>query len=116
MTAKMHQNFNRVLCLQYKHRVKKSKEFVVKKKSYARLKFRKIVVFVSKWLRLSGRWQAPAATEKDRPGAMPSARRADCSRNVSYKVLIPVRSAESYIGIIFQVLKNMFASVHYIKI
>ena len=51
MTAKMHQNFNRVLCLQYKHRVKKSKEFVVKKKSYARLKFRKIVVFVSKWLR-----------------------------------------------------------------
>ena len=48
MTAKMHQNFNRVLCLQYKHRVKKSKEFVVKKKSYARLKFRKIVVFVSK--------------------------------------------------------------------
>ena len=75
MTAKMHQNFNRVLCLQYKHRVKKSKEFVVKKKSYARLKFRKIVVFVSKWLRyISGRWQAPAATEKDRPGASPEGR------------------------------------------
>ena len=32
-----------------------------------------------------------------------------------YRVLIPARSAESNIWIIFQVLKNMFASAHYIK-
>ena len=48
MTAKMHENFNRVSYLQYEHRVKKQKEFVDQNKSYARLKFRKIEVFVSK--------------------------------------------------------------------
>ena len=44
----MHENFNRVSYLQCKHRVKKSKEFVDQNKNYARLKFRNIVVFVSK--------------------------------------------------------------------
>ena len=48
MTAKIYENFNRVSYLRYKHRVKKLKEFVDQKKSYARLKFRKIMVFVSK--------------------------------------------------------------------
>ena len=47
-TAKMHENFNRVSYLRYKHRVKKLKQFVDQNKSYARLKFCKIVVFVSK--------------------------------------------------------------------
>ena len=46
--AKMHENFNRVSYLRYKHRVKKLKQFVDQNKSYARLKFCKIVVFVSK--------------------------------------------------------------------
>ena len=45
----MHENFNRVSYLRYKHRVKKfKKELVDQNKSYARLKFRKIAVFVSK--------------------------------------------------------------------
>ena len=48
ITAKMHENFNRVLYLRYEDRVKKYKEFVDQNKSYARLKFRKIEVFVSK--------------------------------------------------------------------
>ena len=48
MTAKMHENFNRDLYLQYEHRVKKLKHFVDKNRSYTRLKFRKIEVFVSK--------------------------------------------------------------------
>ena len=47
MTAKMHENFSRVLYLQYKHRVKKSKQFVDQVKSYARSKFRKNAAFVS---------------------------------------------------------------------
>ena len=47
-TAKMHENFNRVSYLRYQHRVKKLKQFVDHNKSYARLKFCKIVVFVSK--------------------------------------------------------------------
>ena len=50
MTAKMLENFDRVSCLQYKHRVKKSKQFVDQIKSYARLKFRKNAVFVSIWV------------------------------------------------------------------
>ena len=53
MTAKMHENFSRVLYLQYKHRVKKSKQFVDQVKSYARLKFRKNAAFVSKWVTIS---------------------------------------------------------------
>ena len=70
---------------------------------------------------ISGRWQAPAATEKDRPGASPEGRcrrpeGPTAAKTYLTRYLIPVRSAESYIGIIFQVLKNMFASVHYIKI
>ena len=48
MTAKMHENFNRVSYSRYEHRVKKYKEFVDRNKSYARLKFRKIEVLVSK--------------------------------------------------------------------
>ena len=48
MTAKIHENSNIVLYLKYKHRVKKLKEFVDQNKSYARLKFCKIEVFVSK--------------------------------------------------------------------
>ena len=50
MTAKMHENFSRVLYLQYKNRVKKSKQFVDQVKSYARLKFRKNAAFVSIWV------------------------------------------------------------------
>ena len=50
MTAKMHENFNRVLYLRYEHRVKKSKQFVNRVDSYARLKFRKNAAFVSKWV------------------------------------------------------------------
>ena len=50
MTAKMHENFDRVSYLQYKHRVKKSKRFVDQIKSYARLKFRKNAAFVSIWV------------------------------------------------------------------
>ena len=47
MTAKMHENFSGVLYLQYKHRVKKLRQFVHQVKSYATLKFRKNAVFVS---------------------------------------------------------------------
>ena len=47
MTAKMHENFSGVLYLQYKHRVKKSRQFVHQVKSYATLKYRKNAVFVS---------------------------------------------------------------------
>ena len=50
MTAKMHENFSRVLYSQYKHRVKKSKQFVDQVKSYVRLKFRKNAAFVSIWV------------------------------------------------------------------
>ena len=46
MTAKMHENFSRVLYLQHEHRVKKSKQFVDRVKSYAKLKFRKNAAFV----------------------------------------------------------------------
>ena len=53
MTAKMHENFSRVLYLQYKHRVKKSKQFVDQVKSYARSKFRKNAAFVSIWVTIS---------------------------------------------------------------
>ena len=53
MTAKMHENFSRVLHLQYKHRVKKSKQFVDQVKSYARSKFRKNAAFVSIWVTIS---------------------------------------------------------------
>ena len=53
MTAKMHENFSRVLYLQYKHRVKKSKQFVDQVKSYARSKFRKNAAFVSTWVTIS---------------------------------------------------------------
>ena len=48
MTVKMHENFSRVLYLQHKDRVKKSRQFIDRVKSYARLKFRKIAAFVSK--------------------------------------------------------------------
>ena len=48
MTAKMHENFSRVLYSEHKHRVKKSRQFVDRVKSYARLKFRKNAAFVSK--------------------------------------------------------------------
>ena len=48
MTAKIHENFNRVSYLRYKNRVKKLKEFFDHDKSYARLKFREIEMFVSK--------------------------------------------------------------------
>ena len=48
MTAKMHENFSRASYLQHKHRVKKSRQFIDRVKSYARLKFRKNAAFVSK--------------------------------------------------------------------
>ena len=48
MTAKMHENFSRVSYLEHKHRVKKSRQFVDRVKSYARLKFCKNAAFVSK--------------------------------------------------------------------
>ena len=48
MTAKMHENFSRVLYLQHEHRVKKSRQFVDRVKSYAMLKFHKNAAFVSK--------------------------------------------------------------------
>ena len=50
ITTKMHENFSRVSYSQNKGRVKKSKQFVNQVKSCARLKFRKIAVFVSKWV------------------------------------------------------------------
>ena len=53
MTAKKHENFSKVLYLQYKHRVKKSKQFAYQVKSYARLKFRKNAAFVSIWVTIS---------------------------------------------------------------
>ena len=53
MTAKMHENFSRVLYLQYKHSVKKSKQFVDQVESYARSKFRKNAAFVSIWVTIS---------------------------------------------------------------
>ena len=55
MTAKMHENFSRVSYLQHKHRVKKSRQFVDRVKSYARLKFRKNAAFVSKWVTIISR-------------------------------------------------------------
>ena len=55
MTANMLENFSRVLYLQHKHRVKKSEQFVHWIKSYARLKFRKNAVFVSKWVTIISR-------------------------------------------------------------
>ena len=48
MTAKMHENFSRVSYSQHEHHVKKSKQFVDRVKSYAKLKFRKNAAFVSK--------------------------------------------------------------------
>ena len=48
MTAKMHENFSRVSYLQHEHRVKKSRRFIDRVKSYARSKFRKNAAFVSK--------------------------------------------------------------------
>ena len=53
MTAKKHENFSKVLYLQYKDRVKKSKQFAYQVKSYARLKFRKNAAFVSIWVTIS---------------------------------------------------------------
>ena len=50
MTAKMHENFSRVSYSQHEHRVKKSKQFVDRVKSYERLKFRKNAAFVSIWV------------------------------------------------------------------
>ena len=47
-SAKMHENFSRVLYLQHKYRVKKSRQFVDQVKSYARSKFCKNAAFVSK--------------------------------------------------------------------
>ena len=44
----MHKNHRIVLYLQYQHRVKKLEEFIDWARSYTRLKFRKIAVFVSK--------------------------------------------------------------------
>ena len=55
MTAKMHENFSRVSYLQHEHRVKKSRQFVDRVKSYARLKFRKNAAFVSKWVTIISR-------------------------------------------------------------
>ena len=46
----MHENFSRVSYSQDKGRVKKSKQFVDQVKNCARLKFRKIAAFVSKWV------------------------------------------------------------------
>ena len=55
MTANMIENFSKVLYSQHKHRVKKSEQFVHWIKSYARLKFRKNAVFVSKWVTIISR-------------------------------------------------------------
>ena len=46
----MHENLSRVSYSQGKGRVKKSKQFVDQVKNCARLKFRKIAAFVSKWV------------------------------------------------------------------
>ena len=51
----MLENFNKVLYSQHKDRVKKSEQFVYWIKSYARLKFRKNAVFVSKWVTIISR-------------------------------------------------------------
>ena len=48
MTANMHENYSRVSYLRHKHRVKNSRQFIDRVKSYARLKFRKNAAFVSK--------------------------------------------------------------------
>ena len=55
MTANMIENFSKVLYSQHKHLVKKSEQFVYWIKSYARLKFRKNAVFVSKWVTIISR-------------------------------------------------------------
>ena len=44
----MHKNHSIVLYLQYQHRVEKLEEFIDWARSYTRLKFREIAVFVSK--------------------------------------------------------------------
>ena len=46
-SAKMDENCSGLLCLPFKYRVKKLEQFIDQKKSYARLKFHKIEVFVS---------------------------------------------------------------------
>ena len=74
ITTKMRENFSRVSYPQNKGRVKKSKQFVNQVKSCARLKFRKIAVFVSKWVTIRALASARGSVATRRVATGPRAR------------------------------------------